>query len=157
MKKTALIIKIVCAALIFAIGVVVMLLGIFSNTGFSFFGQGVQWEYYGGDAYAGIQHASATTANNVRLLGEAAACAVERAYFWIGILLMVIGAYLFACSLANIEFKNEYVINMTTTEKKSKEPEDAAIAHLAKYKGLLDEGAITQEEFDAKKKQLLGL
>ncbi|MBP3329318.1 MAG: SHOCT domain-containing protein [Clostridia bacterium] len=28
---------------------------------------------------------------------------------------------------------------------------------LAKYKDLLDSGAITQEEFDAKKKQLLGL
>ena len=28
---------------------------------------------------------------------------------------------------------------------------------LAKYKGLLDAGVITQEEFDAKKKQLLGL
>ena len=28
---------------------------------------------------------------------------------------------------------------------------------LKKYKDLLDAGAITQEEFDAKKKQLLGL
>ena len=28
---------------------------------------------------------------------------------------------------------------------------------IAKYKELLDSGAITQEEFDAKKKQLLGL
>ena len=28
---------------------------------------------------------------------------------------------------------------------------------IAKFKALLDEGAITQEEFDAKKKQLLGL
>ena len=28
---------------------------------------------------------------------------------------------------------------------------------LSKYKALLDKGAITQEEFDAKKKQLLGL
>jgi predicted Zn-dependent peptidase len=28
---------------------------------------------------------------------------------------------------------------------------------IAKYKDLLDKGIITQEEFDAKKKQLLGL
>ena len=28
---------------------------------------------------------------------------------------------------------------------------------IAKFKNLLDSGAITQEEFDAKKKQLLGL
>ena len=33
---------------------------------------------------------------------------------------------------------------------------DAADA-IAKYKALLDSGAITQEEFDAKKKQILGI
>ena len=32
-----------------------------------------------------------------------------------------------------------------------------AAAEIAKYKDLLDSGAITQDEFDAKKKQLLGL
>lgn len=33
----------------------------------------------------------------------------------------------------------------------------SAADEIAKYKDLLDSGAITQEEFDAKKKQLLGL
>ena len=32
-----------------------------------------------------------------------------------------------------------------------------SIEHLKRYKQLLDAGVITQEEFDAKKKQLLGL
>lgn len=36
------------------------------------------------------------------------------------------------------------------------QPMDAA-AEIAKYKTLLDNGAITQEEYEAKKKQLLGL
>ena len=35
--------------------------------------------------------------------------------------------------------------------------EDDAINDLRKYKALLDEGILTQEEFDAKKKQLLSL
>ena len=57
-------------------------------------------------------------------------------------------------------------------EKKEKEPRQKKAAPVAavkqeiqhsgadelkKYKDLLDSGAITQEEFDAKKKQLLGL
>ena len=36
-------------------------------------------------------------------------------------------------------------------------PQLSAADEIAKFKGLLDSGAITQEEFDAKKKQLLGL
>lgn len=36
-------------------------------------------------------------------------------------------------------------------------PDNAAVEALKKFKDLLDMGAITQEEFDAKKKQLLGL
>jgi predicted Zn-dependent peptidase len=36
-------------------------------------------------------------------------------------------------------------------------PQLSSADELAKYKGLLDSGVITQEEFDAKKKQLLGL
>ena len=43
---------------------------------------------------------------------------------------------------------------------KAKEAPNASISHadeLKKYKELLDTGAITQEEYEAKKKQLLGL
>lgn len=47
------------------------------------------------------------------------------------------------------------------TEKVEKNPpvvkEQDAVASLREYKSLLDEGIITQEEFDAKKKQLLGV
>jgi len=34
---------------------------------------------------------------------------------------------------------------------------DDSVSEIQKYKELLDSGAITQEEFDAKKKELLGL
>lgn len=51
-------------------------------------------------------------------------------------------------------------LNEISTQK-DKEPEKAklesAADELLKFKNLLDMGAITQEEFDAKKKQLLGL
>ena len=36
-------------------------------------------------------------------------------------------------------------------------PVASAADEIMKFKGLLDAGVITQEEFDAKKKQLLGL
>ena len=39
----------------------------------------------------------------------------------------------------------------------SKIDESDRINNLAQYKNLLDSGVITQEEFEAKKKQLLGL
>lgn len=44
----------------------------------------------------------------------------------------------------------------TTASVPAGQPTDAA-AEIAKYKTLLDSGAITQEEYDAKKKQLLRL
>ena len=45
---------------------------------------------------------------------------------------------------------------VTTTTIKQEIPQSNA-DELQKYKNLLDNGTITQEEFDAKKKQLLGL
>ena len=40
---------------------------------------------------------------------------------------------------------------------KKKKSDSSAADEIRKFKGLLDDGIITQEEFDAKKKQLLGL
>ncbi len=42
-------------------------------------------------------------------------------------------------------------------EQSAKNSEESSADELLKYKKLLDEGAITQEEYNAKKKQLLGL
>ncbi|MBR1974547.1 MAG: SHOCT domain-containing protein [Clostridia bacterium] len=48
-------------------------------------------------------------------------------------------------SLSSLKQKTAKTSEMTTADE------------LAKYKNLLDEGAITQDEYDAKKKELLGL
>lgn len=51
-------------------------------------------------------------------------------------------------------------IQNASVERRSPEPDTAAASvadEIKKFKDLLDMGAITQEEFDAKKKQLLGL
>lgn len=49
-------------------------------------------------------------------------------------------------------FKDEKIIN-----KKTKAPERQNAEALREFKKLLDEGIITEEEFEAKKKQLLGI
>ena len=45
----------------------------------------------------------------------------------------------------------------TKVEVEKEKTENSSIDQLKQYKELLDDGVITQEEFDAKKKQLLGL
>jgi len=45
--------------------------------------------------------------------------------------------------------------NQTDEISQSTSPQSTSADELAKYKSLLDSGAITQEEYDAKKKQIL--
>ena len=59
------------------------------------------------------------------------------------------------CSITDIE-KKPLIQEETKTRYNPIESTDT-IEEIRKYKQLLDEGIITQEEFDAKKKQLLGL
>lgn len=66
----------------------------------------------------------------------------EQGFAW-GALLWIIGIAIVACR----PYKNQGKENNKNT------PAD----ELTKYKNLLDSGAITQEEYDAKKKQLLGI
>ena len=77
-------------------------------------------------------------------------------YFWQGYILFIIAAIVF------------YVIGNSMTPAKKAKKENVAQPNvtvqqvssadeLKKYKELLDAGIITQEEFDAKKRQLLGL
>ena len=57
------------------------------------------------------------------------------------------------CNSADIEELSKAEIETI----KSKNTVISPVEELKKYKELLDGGIITQEEFDAKKKQLLGL
>ena len=58
----------------------------------------------------------------------------------------LIGIYLFALSLLGLK-----------KEASSHSVYDSTFLNIENYKKLLDKGIITQEEFEAKKKQLLGL
>lgn len=61
------------------------------------------------------------------------------------------------CKCGRTKASAETEKNKMDTEKIAEEIEKRNIKTLTAYKELLDSGAITQEEFEAKKKQLLGL
>ena len=63
--------------------------------------------------------------------------------------------WLFGCFFFLIALILSIVLTDKKAEKKAMSSSDADA--LSKYKELLDAGAITQEEFDQKKKQLLGI
>ena len=51
----------------------------------------------------------------------------------------------------------ERIVDMLTSTPEVSQPQIDTTEELRKYKGLLDDGIITQDEFDSKKKQLLNL
>ena len=53
--------------------------------------------------------------------------------------------------------EEEFEAIKTQSQSSVQEPKKTLVEQMAEYKQLLDMGVITQEEFDAKKKQLLGL
>ena len=56
--------------------------------------------------------------------------------------------------------KNIEAQNNDATQNQAAPQDDATTdpaAEIKKYKGMMDDGLITQEEFDAKKKQILGI
>ena len=64
-------------------------------------------------------------------------------------------------SLPEMQKAYEYIHNKINNKEETKTSAQPAevdnVAEIKKYKQLLDEGIITEEEFNAKKKQLLGL
>ena len=56
-----------------------------------------------------------------------------------------------------INDRQESTTTASTTVTKNESPAQSNIDDLVKLKSLLDQGIITQEEFDAKKKEILGL
>ena len=67
-------------------------------------------------------------------------------YFWLGFFLGIIGIIIAACKPD---------LNAVSGIQPVKSISDAD--ELTTYKSLLDDGVISQEEFDQKKKQILGL
>ena len=68
----------------------------------------------------------------------------------------VISMGLKAAETVNSVFPNA-LQDLKSKSKETVTPANSAADEILKFKSLLDMGAITQEEFDAKKKQLLGL
>lgn len=128
MKKTAFILRLVATGLFFALGLTVFILGLSSSTGFyggyysSYDYKKPSYEYYGGDAYTGIQNAAVDTANNVARAGADTSNAIasfhnsmnnqmDNIYIWAGVALMIVAIYLFGCTLSAYEPKAKKVQN----------------------------------------------
>lgn len=145
MKTASIVMKFVCAALILVLGVVIFLMGILYVSGFYCSAVYVPYEKYGGDAYTGIQNAVADAANNIGDIADALYFGMHQIYMFVGIFLIIMSVYLLACAFAAIP------------SKKKVDKESHALSQIAQYKNLLDTGVISQEDFEAKKKDLLGL
>lgn len=74
-------------------------------------------------------------------------------YFWLGFFLGIIGLIIAAVKPALSGPEAVQSVNRTVVQQ----PQNSDADSLKMYKELLDSGAITQEEFDEKKKQILGL
>ena len=78
------------------------------------------------------------------------------AWFWMGFFLDIVGLIVVIC-LPNLNNKKPPVASNMHEEtiQNDSEPQMDKFEEIRKYKELLDEGIITQEEFEAKKKELL--
>ena len=70
---------------------------------------------------------------------------IQKIYVVLGLFFMIVSVYFFA----------EYLERFDANRKNALE--EGIIDNISKYRVLLDNGVITQQEFDAKKKELLGL
>ena len=70
---------------------------------------------------------------------------IQKIYVVLGLFFVIASAYFFAGYLERFDANRKNVL------------EEGIIDNISKYRVLLENGVITQEEFDAKKKELLGL
>ena len=90
--KAGFILKLIASALIMSVGALMTIMGI---TDVFWCGKSyVSHEYYGGDAYTGIQNAAADTANNIGELGYLISDIANMAFFFVGLFLIGLGLFL---------------------------------------------------------------
>lgn len=82
-------------------GIVVMVLGFVGETGASGYYDYPRYVTYGADFYTDSQNATADAARNIAHLGASINNTVEQAYILVGILLFLVGMYLFACAISS--------------------------------------------------------
>ena len=153
MKIVSVILRTVASIMVMILGIVMVF-----NSNFYINGVNTNYQFYGGDAYTGIQHAVADASNNINDIANALENIIEDAYKCTGYFLLFIGIYMLGATLSTIH-KNK---RSTLTEEpevlsNSTPSEDSVLENIEKYKRLLDAGIITEEEFTAKKRQLLGI
>ena len=125
-------------------------------------GEYIKYEYYGGDAYTGIQHAVADVGNNVSTLDNAISYISRE----------IVETILLTCAFAFtlVFFVFLYLAIKTFMEKTVEEyyPENnyvyAAkgttvnkISEIERFNELKERGLLSEEEFELKKKQILGI
>lgn len=162
MKKATTIMKIISSSLLITLGLVMIICGLIGEVGYDYYGRPTNYMSYGGDAYTGIQNASADISSNVAVLGYSMQDVLETAFLIVGIVIVLVGVYMLAIALQGTITMNSSKGDRVDPEKNLKiidniTPEKHTLETLERYKKLLDSGVVTQEEFDAKKKQLLNL
>ena len=153
MKKTGFIIKLIASIAIIILGIIVMMMGTFNNAAY-YYGVYTSYEYYGGDAYTGIQQAVADTSKNVDRLGDLICSVTNNTYLYAGLIIIALGIYMIGNTFANFELEKKETPKVEPVVNPS---QDDVLSTITKFKELLDAGAITQEEFDAKKKEMLNI
>lgn len=87
--------------------ILIGLIGLFLGTSISYYGDYVSDEYYGGDAYTGMQQASAATARNVSDLGDLVASYYSGIAVIITFTFMVAGGYFISSGIYLLIRKEE--------------------------------------------------
>ena len=108
-------------------------------------------QYYGGDAYSGIQNAAAQTARNLVALAS-----ITKVGF--GSILLISGGYLIVSSLpekeAEVKQDNEKKDEIVDAPDSLNEKKAAAEAESEKYKDLWEKGILTEEGYKMKSQQI---
>ncbi len=150
MKKAEFVIKIIVSALFFILGLVVICIPMSGEFSYSY--DHTFEETYGGDAYTGIQNACADISRNVMRLGRIFEKAANWFFASLGIILVLISIYLLATAVG--------AYSKTNIAAKKKESiwqsEEKAIEMLGNYKKMLDNGMITEDEYNYQKNRLFG-
>ena len=173
MKKSGFVLKLIASIAIMALGAIMFIVGI--SGGFNCYTYTTWHESYGGDDYTGIQNAVSDMSTNVELVGgviEDIACGF---FFTLAIPVIGVGLYVLGSAISD-----KAMLNLTAAPQAPAAPVPQAPAYhppqapayqppqapasgrdhsaeLAKYETLLARGIITQEEFEAKKRQILGM
>ena len=118
---------------------------------------------YGGDAYTGIQNAAAGTAVNVHYLSEIIKFGLFAVLLIAGLALLSHYAPMMIEELgvgtagkANGKPAENAAPEQKAPEQKAEESAIAGASELSKYKDLLDNGVITEEEYAAKAREIMG-